>query len=44
MFFMYSESFLFLILAGRGADGKDSAGEQHANGEDIAHHEDNWES
>lgn len=34
----------FFILAGQGADSKDSAGEQYAHGEDIAHHDDNWES
>lgn len=41
---MCSELFLFLFLAGQGADGQDAAREQHANGEDIAHYDDNWES
>lgn len=41
---MCSELFLFLIIAEHGADSKDSAGKQNANGEDIAHHDDNWKS
>lgn len=33
-----------MYLAGWGTDSKDSEGKQHAEGEDITHHDDDWKS